>query len=140
MSRQASSSSPSTAMPRDRAALTADASWGTPGLLMSVLARAARSTPDASSRTSTPASLSLLAASASPGRSAPPASTPITSAPRARSASAAATPDRARPTTRYGPGGSGGRGLATNRQAVHREGDRGAGRGDDPEAQDDLGL
>src|SRR5690242_1050687 len=110
---------------------------------MSVRARAARTSPDASRWTSTPASESLPAACARPALSAEPESTPITSAPRSRSASAAATPERARPTTRYGPGGSGGRKpwlLPTDRELVQREADRGERRGDDPETQDDLRL
>src|SRR6516225_2219780 len=102
---------------------------------MSVPARAARSTPDASTRTSTPAARSLPAAFASARSSARPESTPVTARPRLRSASAAATPERASPTTRYGPGGSGGLGLPTNAEAVHRERDRRAGHGHDPEAQ-----
>src|SRR5262249_7993837 len=54
MSRHASSSSPSIGVPRSRATWMTGAFWGTSGLLMSVLARAARSTPDASRRISTP--------------------------------------------------------------------------------------
>src|SRR5690242_5280976 len=112
---------------------------------MSVRARAAKTSPDASRWISTPASESLPADCARPGSSAEPESTPITSAPRSRSASAAATPERARPTTTYGPGGSGGRkpwlaALPTDRELVQREADRGECRGDDPEAQDDLRL
>src|SRR5580698_7926922 len=110
---------------------------------MSVPALAARAAPDASKWTSTPAARSLPAVSWSRGSSDAPASMPITSSPRARSAIAAASPERASPTTRYGPGGSGGRAfkaLPADAELVHREADRGAGRGDDPEAQDDLRL
>src|SRR5690349_18772043 len=140
MSLHASSSSPTTARPCALAATTAGAFWGTPGLLMSVRARAARTSPDASRWTSTPASESLPAACARPGLPAEPESTPITSSPRSRNVSAAATPERAKPTTRYGPGGSGGRRLPTDRELIQREADRGERCGDDPEAQDDLRL
>ena len=104
ISRQAISSSPITGNPRWRAAAMTGASWGTPGLLMSVRARAASSVPDVWRCTSTPAS-------ESPSAAGEPASQPITSSPRACSARATATPERSRPTTRKGPSGSGGRGF-----------------------------
>ena len=94
-SRHASSSSPVTSMPRSRAAATTGASRGTPGLLTTVPTRSSSSTPVAPRCNSTPGrSIS--------GR---PESTPITSP---CAASIRAAPDRASPTTRYGPGGSGG--------------------------------
>jgi hypothetical protein len=104
ISRQASSSSPITASPRSRAAATTGASRGTPGLLTSVRARDTSSPPGVPTCTSTPASRSLPVSGV-------PLSQPITSPPRARRASAAAEPDRASPATRYGPGGSSGRGV-----------------------------
>jgi hypothetical protein len=106
-SRQAISSSPTTASPAARAAATTGASCGTPGLLTSVRARGTSWSPGSSRSTSTPAATSL------PTPSGAPVSTPITSSPRARSASAAATPERASPATRYGPPGSGGRRAET---------------------------
>ena len=106
-SRQPVSYSPSTGIPRSRAAAITGASFGTPGLLMTLPARASSATPSSWACTVAPAAVSRPATS---GATAP-ESTPATSAPRARSVSAAATPERARPTTRYGPGGSGGRGI-----------------------------
>src|SRR6185312_12137084 len=120
---------------------------------MSVPARAARASPDASKWTSTPAAESLCAARSSAGVPRAPASQPITSSPRARNVSAAATPERASPTIRYGPPGSGGRGfeaaagiagragrLPPDAELVDDEPDRPERGRDDPEAQDDLCL
>ena len=104
--RQPSSSSPSTPIPASRAAAITGAWPGTPGLLITVSTPARSSTPGEPACTGTPARSS----SSRRPEGTSPESTPTTSAPSARSASAAATPDRARPTTRYGPGGSGGRG------------------------------
>src|SRR5271166_1881429 len=138
--RHASSSSPMTGSPRERAAAITGACAGTPGLLTTQRTRPSRDSPWGPACTCTPASSS---ASVPPGT---PASTPITSAPLARSASAAATPERASPTTRYGPAGISGRGFNWTRRrsadalAVDREADRAADRRDDPEAQDDLRL
>ena len=102
-SRQPSSSSPITSRPRSRAAATTGASAGTPGLLTTVFTSSSSWIPSPSSSSSTPSSASLPA----PGGF--PESVPYTRAPSATSAFAAATPERARPTTRYGPGGRGGR-------------------------------
>src|SRR4051812_4686958 len=122
ISRHASSTSPSTGMPRSRACAITGASAGTPGDL---------TTPGACSSSASPSLPSLESA-------------PSARSPRARRTCSAASPERARPTTRYGPPGSGGRGLtaATSRDAllVHGEPDRRAHRGHDPEAQDDLRL
>src|SRR3954447_7531910 len=141
-SRQASSSSPRTGRPRRRAAATTAASAGTPGDLIIAAVWSSSSTPSVARRT--------------PGRSTGgrPASTPIASSPSARSVLSAETPERARPTTRYGPPGRGGRGVIRawgavrgvgsvplpKRLLVDGEADRRADRGHDPEAQDDLGL
>ena len=113
-SRQPVSYSPSTGIPRSRAAATTGASFGTPGLLID--AAGALEQLHAAARahaTCTPAARRRSATSSATG----PESTPATTPPRSRSASAAATPERARPTTRYGPGGSGGRGITGPIQA-----------------------
>ena len=117
-SRQPSSSSPITRSPAVSAVCTTGASRGTPGLLTTVAMPASRSAPSSPSRTSTPAASSRCLTSASTTR----ASVPTTRSPRDASASAAATPERARPTTRNGPGGSGGRAITAPIQAgrAHR--------------------
>src|SRR3954470_1498208 len=125
MSRQASSTSPRTAMPRARASAITGASAGTPGDFTTARACSSSARPSEPSFESAPSARS----------------------PRARRTCSAATPERARPTTRYGPPGSGGRGFTRaaapgsyDGLLVDGEADRGAHRGDDPEAQDDLRL
>ena len=105
-SRQASSSSPITGRPRSRAAAIAGASAGTPGLLTTQRARSSGSRPRRH-----PGRLRRRRPRALPRPRASRESTPITRSPRSASSRAAAWPERARPTTRYGPGGSGGRGF-----------------------------
>jgi hypothetical protein len=89
-------------IPRCSAAWITGASRGTPGDLITVLIPRPSSRPTPSPPTCASISPSALA-------SGEPESVPITVSPRSASMSAAAIPDRARPTTRYGPGGSGGR-------------------------------
>ncbi len=102
-SRQASSSSPMTGTPSVSARLTAGASRGTPGLLTTQRARSTQLVPIT-------IQVHFDAGLAQPlGAIGRPGSAPITSSPRSASIRAAACPDRARPTTRYGPSGRGGR-------------------------------
>src|SRR4051794_4323358 len=117
--RHATSSSPITSRPWRRARATTGASCGTPGLLTMVLAPATSATPSSGACTATPARSSCARTSGDMS----PASQPATACPCSRSASAAATPDRARPTTRKGPDGSGGRaGMGSFKRPVARLG------------------
>src|SRR3954447_20683529 len=122
MSRHANSTSPRTGMPRARASAITGASAGTPGDL---------TTARACSSSARPSDPSLL-------------SWPSARSPRAPSTCSTASPERARPTTRYGPPGSGGRGFTArasrHRLLIHGEPDRRAHARHDPEAQDDLRL
>src|SRR4051794_4016987 len=125
MSRHANSTSPRTGMPRARASAITGASAGTPGDLTTVRACSSSERPSLPSLESAPSARS----------------------PRAPSTCSTASPERARPTTRYGPPGSGGRGFtrvararSRDRLLIDREPDRRAHARDDPEAQDDLRL
>src|SRR3954454_251375 len=122
ISRHANSTSPSTGMPRARASAMTGASAGTPGDL---------TTARACSSSASPSPPSLL-------------SCPSARSPRAPSTCSTASPERARPTTRYGPPGSGGRGFTARASRhgllVHGEPNRRAHARHDPEAQDDLRL
>ena len=108
-SREPSSISLQTGIPRARAAATSDASPGTPGLLISVSTPSSKRSSSVPRWSSTPASASLLVSMSGD------ASTPITSSPRRRSARAAAWPERARPRTRKLIAESGSRGRSGSR-------------------------
>src|SRR4051812_47878767 len=103
--RQASSTSPTTSTPRSRASRITAALSGTPGLLTTQRTRSRSPTPSPSRWISTPRASNPSAPFGAPE------SDPITFSPIARSIRAAAWPERARPATRNGPSGSGGRGF-----------------------------
>src|SRR5882672_6535046 len=105
IARQASSSSPTTSIPRSNAAAITGASRGTPGLLTTVRVPSSRANPSVSRATSTPTPVNPAAPSGCPE------STPRTTPPRSANNRAAACPDLASPTTRNGPLGSSGRGF-----------------------------
>src|SRR5436190_220953 len=103
--RQASSTSPTTSTPRSRASRITAALSGTPGLLTTQRTRSRSPTPSPSRWISTPRASNPSAPFGAPE------SDPITFSPIARSIRAEAWPERARPATRNGPSGSGGRGF-----------------------------